>query len=69
MKIEMRVLCYYFFNASDRRLLFSSVLSLVESILHRAPFLPSFFPSPPVPLGLMLNAQRYVETRDSACSP
>ena len=58
-----------FFNASDRRLLFSYILSFVASVLEWILFSLSYFPSPHVPLVVMLDAQTYVENRASDCSP
>ena len=50
---------------------FSSLLSFpwLHIFLHGASFLKSFFPSPSVPFSVMLDAQPYVETHASACSP
>ena len=52
IKIEMRVLCYYFSILLNDA--FSSILSFpwFHFLLNGAYFLPSFFPSPPVPLGI-----------------
>ena len=67
MKIEMRVLCYYFFSTTDRCLLFSSIISLV--VFFSWSFLFALaFPSPLVPLGVMLDSKTYVDTHASACS-
>ena len=63
------IILLLFFNEADRRLFFSSILSLVAFFLYGASFLPSSFPSPFLPLGVMLNDQTYIETRASACSP
>ena len=63
--------CYFIivFYPADRRLLFSSILSLVVYIFsHNFIFTP-FFPSLPVPLGVILYAQPYVYTCASPCSP
>ena len=88
IKIEMRVLCYYF-NAphiqKKRKLkweyyaiIFSMLLTNAFSSLLSFPwfyfFARSFlfaliFPSPPVPLGMMLSDLPSVETCDSDCSP
>ena len=43
LKIEMRLLCYYFFNASDRRPFFSSILSLVAYFFARSFLFPLYF--------------------------
>ena len=58
-----------FFNAADRYLFFYSIISLVESFLHVASFFPSYFPSPRLPLDMLIGSQTYVETQASACSP
>ena len=58
-----------FFNASDQHLLLSSILSLVAYFFHGASFLPSFSPFHRVPLGVVLDARPYVQTRAYDCIP
>ena len=68
IKIEMRLLRFFSMQMTGT---FSSLLSFpwLHIFLHGASFFPSSFTSPRVPLGVMLDAQPYVETRASACSP
>ena len=61
----MRLLCYYFFNASYPLLFLSSI----ESFFAQSLIFALIFPSPSVLLGMMLDAWTYVETLASACSP
>ena len=58
-----------FFNTADQRLFLYSILSLVALFFRGASFLLSFCLSPRVPLGVVLDAQPYVQTRASGCSP
>ena len=51
------------FNAADRRHFYSSILSLIASFFAQSFLFALIFPSPPVPLGVILNDQPYVETR------
>ena len=68
LKIEMGVLCFFSVLLIDA---FYSLLSFpwLYIFSRRYSFFPSFFPSPPVPLGVMIDDQPYVETHDSTCSP
>ena len=61
MEIEMRVICYYFINADYQSI--SSLVSFpwLHLFLHGASVLDSFIYSPPVPLGVMLDDQTYVD--------
>ena len=56
------------FNAADRRLFFSAIHSLVD-FFYGASFLHSYFTSPHVPLGVMLDAHPYVEICASSYIP
>ena len=69
MKIEMRVLYYYFFNAADQRFFLSSIISLAAYFFAQSFLFALIFPSPPAPLGVMLDPRTYVETRASDYSP
>ena len=55
-----------FFNAADRRLFFCYILSLFAFFCAKL-CLPSFFTFPPVSLGVMIDAQPYVDNNASAC--